>query len=226
MKKYSPILALAIATALTACGGSEEGSSGDSLVEGTKNLTEKAVETTKTVASDAVEGAKDAAVAAVEGTGTVAEKAQEAASGAVEAVKESTASAVEGAKDMAASAVDSTKEAASGAVDATKDMAATAVDKAKDTGAAATAAVASATSSVDAKALYAPCVACHGQAGETKALGVSAVIAGQPAEDLATKIKGYQDGSYGGAMASVMKGQVASLSADDVSALADLIAKF
>jgi len=59
-----------------------------------------------------------------------------------------------------------------------------------------------------------------------KALGVSPVIAGQAKEDIATKLKGYKDGSFGGAMKSVMAGQVASLSDADIDSLADYISKF
>lgn len=246
MKKLTPVLALAIAAALTACGGGsdEEPTAVDKMVEGAKDMTNKAVETTKEAAGDVVEGAKDAATSAMEGTGNVVDKAKDATAGAVNAVKEGASSAVEGAKDMAASAVDTTKDMAAGAVDkakdvgaataaatagavtATKDVAAGAVDKAKDAGATAKSAVVAAAPTVDAKALYGTCAGCHGQNGETKALGVSPVIAGQSAADIEKKLHGYKDGSYGGSMASVMKGQVGSLSDADITALAGMISKF
>jgi cytochrome c553 len=82
------------------------------------------------------------------------------------------------------------------------------------------------TSAAMADDLYKPCAACHGAKGELKAMNVSPVLAGQSKEDLMKKIKGYKDGSYGGAMKPVMGAQVAKLSDADVEALADMISKF
>ncbi len=39
-------------------------------------------------------------------------------------------------------------------------------------------------------------------------------------------LNGYKDGSYGGAMKGLMKGQVAKLTDDDIADLADKISKF
>ena len=39
-------------------------------------------------------------------------------------------------------------------------------------------------------------------------------------------MKGYKDGSYGGPMKGVMKGQVTKLSDADIQALAEQISKF
>ena len=72
----------------------------------------------------------------------------------------------------------------------------------------------------DGAALYSKCAGCHGSQGEKKALGKSKVINKMSKEDLATALNGYKDGSYGGAMKGLMKGQVAKLSNDDVEALA------
>ena len=73
---------------------------------------------------------------------------------------------------------------------------------------------------------YAACAGCHGQKGEKKALGKSEVITGWAADKTVAALKGYKDGSYGGAMKGVMKGQVARLSDADIQALADQISKF
>ncbi|MGV6816835.1 MAG: c-type cytochrome [Thiotrichales bacterium] len=75
----------------------------------------------------------------------------------------------------------------------------------------------------DGAAKFGVCAGCHGQKGEMKALGVSPVIAGESKEDIAKKLHGYKDGSYGGAMKSVMAGQVASLSDADIEELATYI---
>ncbi len=78
----------------------------------------------------------------------------------------------------------------------------------------------------DGAALFAKCAGCHGQDGKTKALGKSAQIAGMPAADIVKKLQGYKAGTlnqYG--MGGVMHGQAASLSDDDMKALADYISK-
>jgi cytochrome c553 len=71
--------------------------------------------------------------------------------------------------------------------------------------------------------LFAKCVACHGQNAEKSALGKSQVIAGWDIEKTKTAINGYKDGTYGGAMKGLMKGQVATLSDADVETLAEYI---
>lgn len=85
--------------------------------------------------------------------------------------------------------------------------------------------VASTAAVADGAAKFGVCAGCHGQKGEMKALGVSPIIAGQPKADIVTKLNGYKDGSYGGAMKSVMAGQAASLGDADIDALADYISK-
>lgn len=75
-------------------------------------------------------------------------------------------------------------------------------------------------------ASFAPCAGCHGSKGEKKALGTSAVIAGWDEAKVVAALKGYKDGSYGGAMKGVMKGQVARLSDADMADLAKQISAF
>lgn len=75
----------------------------------------------------------------------------------------------------------------------------------------------------DGATLYKKCAGCHGMNGEKVALGKSKVIASMSEAELNTAMNGYKDGSYGGPMKGLMKGQVAKLSADDVSALATYI---
>ena len=74
-------------------------------------------------------------------------------------------------------------------------------------------------------ASFAPCAGCHGANGEKAALGKSQVIKGWPVEKTVAALKGYKDGSYGGAMKGVMKGQVARLSDADIQDLAAQISK-
>ena len=76
----------------------------------------------------------------------------------------------------------------------------------------------------DGAALYKKCVACHGAKGEKKALNKSQVIGGWDAAKTEKALAGYKDGSYGGPMKALMKGQVASYSADDIKAVSAYIA--
>ncbi len=74
---------------------------------------------------------------------------------------------------------------------------------------------------------YAPCAGCHGAYGEKAALnGKSEVIQAWPVARTIAALKGYKDGSYGGAMKGIMKGQVARLSDEDIEELAKIISKF
>lgn len=75
----------------------------------------------------------------------------------------------------------------------------------------------------DGAALYNKCTSCHGKDGKMTAIP-GKVIAGQSAADVEKKLKGYKDGSFGGAKKGMMKGQVASLSDADIKALASHVA--
>ncbi len=77
----------------------------------------------------------------------------------------------------------------------------------------------------DGAALFKKCSACHGPTGEKHALGKSKVIKDMSQADIVAAIKGYKDGTYGGAMKALMKGQVATLSDADIEAIATHIAK-
>ncbi len=72
---------------------------------------------------------------------------------------------------------------------------------------------------------YAKCVACHGANGEKAAMGKSKIIKDMTKADFVAAMKGYKDGSYGGPMKGLMKGQVAGLSDADIEAIANQIAK-
>lgn len=79
--------------------------------------------------------------------------------------------------------------------------------------------------SLDGKVLFASCAGCHGQSGEKVALGKSAVIKGWDKQKVIDALNGYKNGTYGGAMKAVMKGQVATKSDAEIDALADFISK-
>lgn len=63
------------------------------------------------------------------------------------------------------------------------------------------------------------CTGCHGADWSKAALGKSKNVSQMAHADIAAALKGYKDGSYGGPMKGLMKGQVANLSSDDIKAL-------
>lgn len=79
---------------------------------------------------------------------------------------------------------------------------------------------------INPQSLYVSCSACHGQNGEKQALGKSQIIKGWDADKIEAALNGYKDGSYGGAMKGVMKGQVASKTSEEIKALAKYISEF
>ncbi len=85
-------------------------------------------------------------------------------------------------------------------------------------------AAASTLMAADGAALYKKCAACHGAKAEKKALNKSQIIQGWDVDKLVTSMKGYKDGSYGGAMKGLMKGQVASYDDAKIKAVAEYIA--
>jgi len=76
------------------------------------------------------------------------------------------------------------------------------------------------------KDIYIACSACHGQNAEKVALGKSKVIKGWDSAKTVDALNGYKNGTYGGAMKGLMKGQVSNLSDEDIKKVADYISKF
>ncbi len=70
----------------------------------------------------------------------------------------------------------------------------------------------------------AACAGCHGANFEKSALGKSKIVKDMSKADIETALKGYKDGSYGGAMKGVMKGQVAKLDDKAIEEIATSIA--
>lgn len=83
---------------------------------------------------------------------------------------------------------------------------------------------AAATAASLSAASIAACVSCHGASFEKAALGKSQVVKGWDAAKIEAALKGYKDGSYGGAMKAVMLGQVKNLSDADIADMANQIA--
>jgi len=71
----------------------------------------------------------------------------------------------------------------------------------------------------------ATCAGCHGANFENHAMGKSKIVKDMTKADIITALKGYKDGSYGGAMKGVMKGQADPLSDAQIEAIANKIGK-
>ena len=69
------------------------------------------------------------------------------------------------------------------------------------------------------------CQGCHGAHFEKHALGKSKIVKDLTHAEIATALKGYKTGSYGGPMKGLMKGQVAKYSDADLDAFAQTIGK-
>jgi len=76
----------------------------------------------------------------------------------------------------------------------------------------------------DGAALFKKCTSCHGTNGEKHALNKSRIIKDMSESEIATALKGYKDGSYGGPMKALMKGQIATYNDEQIDTLAAFIA--
>ena len=74
---------------------------------------------------------------------------------------------------------------------------------------------------VNAKA----CTSCHGKYWNKRALGKSKVVSNMSSYDIAMALKGYKNGTYGGSMKGLMKGQVAKYSDYDLEVFAKTIGR-
>jgi cytochrome c553 len=213
MKKITVLSFVAAAVLFTACGEDAKKAAAEATAKATevvKETTSNAVEATKDAAAKATEAAKakatEVAAAAKAEAEKVASVAAEKAAEVKAATEAKAADAAQALKDRASAATEAAKETATNAVEATKEAVAPAADNAAGV------------------AAYAKCAGCHGKDGKTKALGKSEVIAGQAAADLVTKLEEYKAGTRNVAgMGMLMKGQVASMSDDDIKAVSDFI---
>ncbi len=151
----------------------------------------------------------------------VAEAVKKDTLNAAEAVKSKITEAAEVAKVEAEEITDA---AVKTAAEATVKAAETVKEKAEELNETATANMVSDTP--EAPAAYAKCTGCHGANGKTKALGKSAVIAGQDKAALITSLKEYRAGTKNVAgMGSLMKAQVATMSDEEIEAVAEYLSK-
>ena len=79
-------------------------------------------------------------------------------------------------------------------------------------------------SASDGAELFKKCASCHGANGEKHALNKSKVINEMSEEEIVTALQGYKDGTYGGAMKALMKGQIATYDEAQIKDVAAFIA--
>ncbi|OBQ46648.1 c-type cytochrome [Halodesulfovibrio spirochaetisodalis] len=79
---------------------------------------------------------------------------------------------------------------------------------------------------IDGKILYQPCAGCHGETGETMALGSSAKLKGQTADQILKKLNGYADGTYGGSKKNIMTSIIKRMSEEARVKVSEYISTF
>ena len=67
------------------------------------------------------------------------------------------------------------------------------------------------------------CASCHGKNGEKAAFNNAQIIAGWNKEKSIAALNGYKDGTYGGSLKGIMKGQVSALSDAQIQAVSEYI---
>jgi len=227
MKKFN-LMILIVSTLLFVACGDDAKEAAKAATNSVAEASTKAVDATKEAASKAVDATAEAAVAAKEKAAKMAEEAKAAAEKAAADVKAKAKEAATAAKEKAAKMAEETKakaeEVAAAAKAKTEEMAKAAEDKAAEVKEKVAEAVTPKVNTAAGAALFGKCAGCHGKDGKTKALGKSAVIAGQDAATLTASIKGYKAGTRNvSGMGTLMKGQVASMSDSDIEAVAAYI---
>lgn len=79
--------------------------------------------------------------------------------------------------------------------------------------------------SVQGEIDFKACSGCHGKTGEKHALGKSKIIKDLSKQDIVAALNGYKNGTYGGSMKAVMKGQVSRLDEKKIDDISDFIGK-
>jgi len=149
--------------------------------------------------------------------------------GDTDKVKEETPKVEDIVKDIKTLATNKTQEAkeiVSDKYDDAKKVVSSTIEKTKDIVVNKAAEIQDVVASKSVTQLYAPCIGCHGATSQNKALGKSAIIKGWSEDKIYTALVGYKDGSYGGAMKGIMKGQVSKLSNTEIKTLSTYISKF
>ena len=206
MKKLTLISLLAMAMMFTACDEDKPKETTHTSDTTTHKTQESKMDKMKAVA---VQKAEEAKKKAIELKNVAAKKIEEA--------KKAAAPKIEAAKKKAAEM----KVAAAKKYEEAKKVASEKMASAKI---AIGGMVANVKARLTAPKSYAKCKGCHGKTGKTKALGKAPLLAGQSKEALVASLKGYKAGTLNKfGMGGLMKSQVASMSEDDMTAVAEFL---
>jgi len=171
--------------------------------------------TTQTAKKEISQQAHETAAVVAKSTEEVVQKAKETTSVVSEQVQKVTQKSVEKVKEVTTQVVKQVSETTHEVV----QKSAKAVEKvAKDL-------QTSATPALDGKKLFSACAGCHGSHGERQAMGKSQIIKGWAATKVASALHGYKDGTYGGAMKGIMKGQASKLDDAKIEAIGEYLSK-
>ncbi len=174
--------------------------------------------TTQTAKKEISQQADETAAVVAKSTDAVVQKAKEATSVVSEQVQKVTQKSVEKVKEVSTQVVQQVSETTHEVV----QKSAKAVEKvAKDIQKNTT----PVKPALDGKKLFTACAGCHGAHGERKAMGKSHIIKGWQASKVASALHGYKNGTYGGAMKAIMKGQASKLDDAKIEAIAAYISK-
>jgi len=163
---------------------------------------------------------------AAEATSKTAEAAKDATTDVKKAASELAEATKAKAKALAEEAAQKSKALVASAETKANEVQEALKEKVEETTQAAKKAVAP-EEKAEGVALYAKCAGCHGKDGKTKALGKSELLAGQSKEALEEKMTAYQAGTRNVAgMGTLMKGQVAGMSKENIKDVAEYISEF
>lgn len=217
------LLGSAVAVLLLAGCGDEKKTTTETVTK----VETQAVEAIKKDVAEVTEATKDAAQTVSKETVAVVENTVENVTNATETKVSETANKIEEVKEttkeIAVNVIDETKQAATNLTEDVKTIVnKTVEEKTAAVESVVTEAVAE-VQALDGELLYKSCASCHGLKGEKEALGKSQVIAGWNKEKTIQALNGYKDGTYGGVMKNIMKGQVATKTDLEIDALATFI---
>jgi cytochrome c553 len=193
------------------------------LVEATKDVSE----TVSKVATEAADSVKEVTVNVIDDTKEVVAKSSTEVKELANTASTATMEKVEDVKEVTVPMVEKTKEVASDVVAKTtaavSSLGQAAEEKTDAVVAEAVAVIDPVVEGPSGELLFKSCASCHGQKAEKQALGKSQIIAGWDKEKIINALNGYKDGSYGGVMKNIMKGQVGTKTDAEISALATFI---
>lgn len=238
MKRWLGILSVVVFLIVGCDSKTDNQSTQKSTLEQPKETTKSPTQETKEVVQKGVKAvdeglqkvAKKVDETVVEPVKNVAKSTQEVVEESTKAVSEEAEKIAKTTKEVVQKGTDAISKGADEVKEATKEAvakSATAIAATADTvSKKATHIAKSVASDADVKAgegLYKPCIACHGLKAKKKALGKSQIIAGWDAQKIADSLNGYKNKTYGGAMKTLMYGQVGKLSKEQIDQLAAYI---